>query len=769
MGRFRQAVIIAVWLMTLVLAATWITGNLSIATDLRLFLPAAETNRDKLLLEQIGEGPASRLLLLAISGGDKAELANTSRAMAGMVASDGRFRWIANGDSSQERLPEEWLPYRYLLSSGLDQHTLDGAYLSEQLQERLRDLTSPAAGVLESIIPRDPTLEVARLLEAWQPQTQPHKFDDVWFSRVSDQALLVVQTSAPGLDPVAQREAIDLLREYFNSVRTSSRQQLTVSGPGAFSTSIQERIEGEARWLSGIAAFGTLLLLFLAYRSLPLLFLGALPIASGALAGLAAVTLLSGSVHGITIAFGFTLIGVAQDYPLHLFSHRRPGISPIENAREVWPTLATGAASTCIAYLAFLISGVRGLSELAIFSVSGLAVAALTTRFCLPALMPAQRRDAADAAWLGRVRLPRPRLIASAGLIAAVGSLLLSPGPFWQEDLGALTPIPRDVIELDTELRRELGAPDVRHLVAVGGATVEEVLLKSELVAQQLDLLVAAGDLKGYDHPARYLPSITTQKRRQAALPEQARLRSALDVAVSNTPFRPGTFEPFLVDVETARELRPLTVANIQETPLQSRLEGLVLESEGQWVGLITLSGLKNPDGLTRISDADPAVIFLDLKQASEQFVARHRQHILECLALAAVCLALFVAWAVRSLRRAGTILVPIAISTVMVVAILDLLGIALTPFHLIALVLTAGLGLDYSLFFDRAPEDSAAQRRTLHAVIVCASSTLLVFSILASSELPVLRAIGLTVALGVSCNFLLALALVRADPGERK
>jgi predicted exporter len=27
---------------------------------------------------------------------------------------------------------------------------------------------------------------------------------------------------------------------------------------------------------------------------------------------------LFGAVHGITLAFGFTLIGVAQDYPLHL-------------------------------------------------------------------------------------------------------------------------------------------------------------------------------------------------------------------------------------------------------------------------------------------------------------------------------------------------------------------------------------------------------------------------------------------------------------------
>ena len=96
---------------------------------------------------------------------------------------------------------------------------------------------------------------------------------------------------------------------------------------------------------------------------------------------MAVVSAFFGTVHGITLAFGFTLIGVAQDYPLHLLSHRRPDREPVAIARELWPTLATGVASTCIAYFTFLFSGVIGLAQLACFTVAGLAVAGLTTRF----------------------------------------------------------------------------------------------------------------------------------------------------------------------------------------------------------------------------------------------------------------------------------------------------------------------------------------------------------------------------------------------------
>jgi predicted exporter len=54
-------------------------------------------------------------------------------------------------------------------------------------------------------------------------------------------------------------------------------------------------------------------------------------------------------------------------------------------------------------------------------------------------------------------------------------------------------------------------------------------------------------------------------------------------------------------------------------------------------------------------------------------------------------------------------------------------------------------------------------QRRTLHAVIVCSLSTLMVFALLAASTIPVLRAIGLTVSLAVVSNFLLAVMVTRA------
>ncbi len=73
------------------------------------------------------------------------------------------------------------------------------------------------------------------------------------------------------------------------------------------------------------------------------------------------------------------------------------------------------------------------------------------------------------------------------------------------------------------------------------------MLAKVTALGPQLDELVASGALGGYDHAARYLPTIERQERRRAALPSDARscaLRCL--AALQATPFKPGVFEPFL-------------------------------------------------------------------------------------------------------------------------------------------------------------------------------------------------------------------------------
>jgi predicted exporter len=767
MTHARRGLLVVAWVAMVVVLGWIVNRHLVIGTDLRLFMPSPRTPQERLILDEIGEGPASRMLLLAISGSDAQAAADTSRALAAALRSSGEFRLAANGETGLEAIPDSLLAYRYLLSPTLDHAALDAGFLRAQIEERVRDLSSPAAGILEPWLPRDPTLKLA---DSWLPARQPQILYDVWFDPSGHEALLVAETRAAGFDPQGQRKAADALQRAFEGSRTDGHLRIEASGPGTFSVLMQERTQGEAQWLGSIDVIGMVILLLVAYRSLPVVVLGLLPLVSAGVAGLTAVGTIFGAVHGITLAFGFTLIGVAQDYPIHLFSHQHRGADARSSVRALWPTLATGVASTCVAYLAFLFSGVRGLAQLSVFTVTGLAVAGLTTRFLLPPLVPDSRRDAADSALLGRLwhaiaELPRPRWLALFTAIACVVYVALSPRPLWENDLGALTPVPPALLARDAALRKELGAPDVRHLLVIEDTDVQSVLEKATALDPKLQGLVARGLLDGYDQPGRYLPTKAVQERRRAALPDPDTLRQALQEALRTTPFKPGVFEPFLADVERARLLPALGPSDLAGTPLETRVGSLLLERGDHWTGLVTLSGVKDAAALEKISAEQPGVTLLDLRQASEDLVAHQRQRILWCLAISAVLLVIVVSVALRDAARVRRVLAPMALTTLLIVALFHAAGVSLSLFHLIALVLAAGLGLDYALFFEHAAEDPAEQRRTLHAVVVCSLSTFLVFALLALSTLPVLRAIGITVAAGVVSNFLLALLLTRPLP----
>ncbi|HEY0180575.1 MAG TPA: MMPL family transporter, partial [Dokdonella sp.] len=348
----RRRVLVGAWLLALAALAAVAVRLLHVDTDLRSFMPPPQSADQKLLMDQIGDGPGSRLLLIAIGGADEARLAALSRALAGALRrDDAHFEQVFDGAFDASVLDDALLPYRYLLSPTLDRHRLDATFLAEQLEQRVEDLASPAAPLLKPLLPRDPTLETLNLAERWSPPKTPATREGVWFS-ADGAALLIAETRAPGFDPAAQRAAIDALETAFRGLPGAGEARLTLSGPGYFTVLIDARTRAEADRIGLVSTLGFVVLLLLAYRSLPALLLAALPVASGALAGVAALALAFGSAHGITLAFGFTLLGVAQEYPIRLLSHRRAGEDALASVKALWPLLATAIASAAIAYLA---------------------------------------------------------------------------------------------------------------------------------------------------------------------------------------------------------------------------------------------------------------------------------------------------------------------------------------------------------------------------------------------------------------------------------
>jgi predicted exporter len=507
-----------------------------------------------------------------------------------------------------------------------------------------------------------------------------------------------------------------------------------------------------------------LALLLAIYRAFAPVVLSVLPVATGILAGITAVGWGFGSVHGITLGFGATLIGEAVDYPSYAFIQAARGERLADTLERIGPTLRLAVLTTVFGASAMALSSFQGLAQLGVLTIVGVGVAGLVTRRVLPALAP--------AGWVSRKAHALPfdanRCVEEArrglGLVAALvvaglAVIAWKHDRLWEDDIANLSPIPEAAKALDTQLRVELGAPDFRFLAAARGKDRESALETIEAAEGLLLEAVGRGWIAGYDTPARYLPSMKAQAERRAALPDRATLRGNLEIAARDLPFREGLFEPFVEAVAKARSGRLLTREDLRGSAFALKVDGLLVREGADWAALAPLRGVKQPGELGAMLRA-AGYELLDLKGESNDLVNAYRDESLRLVAYGMLAIAALLAWGLRSPARAARVLVPVFGALVLDVAILLAAGLRISLFNLVALLLVVGIGLNYALFFNQPAPDREERSRTLLSLAVCCATTLSAFGCLAFSQTPVLRAIGITVALGTVLSLVMAAAL---------
>ncbi len=744
----KNLAVSAPWILLALLAAGTLAFRLQLSFDLSAFFPGHGDLYEKVLLQQLSNGPGSRLLVAGISGAPSEELALLSDEMRATLSGDPIFANVLNGEFSEDADGASDMLTRYALL--LDDPDFSTEGLTAAIQQRVQDLSFGGGSFLLDMVSRDPYLSTLRILE----QLAPVDMDgEMWFSE-SGAAVLMLETHARATELSSQALAVARISSVFHELAARDSLRLNITGVGAFGVELQSAIRSEAAFRSVLASAALALVLLAFYRRFALIVLAALPLSLGFLCGLAVLSVVFTSVHGITLAFGFTLLGIAIDYPLHLFSHaaRRP---PADAVRAIWPTMRLGAISTIIAYLALVFSGSEGLAQLGVFTATGVAIAAAATRWWLPALLPTA---SAPQEAVQKMQTGEPRYLpAAVVLIASLLLFALRPGEmFWNDSLASLSPVPSQRLAEDQDFRSASGSPDLRYQLMISQPELEILLQQGERLDQHLNEAIAAGELEGFQSITQIVGSEMTHRARQRRIPPRDVLEPRIAKAVEHTPFRSDAFTGFLDNAAAARNLPALTPALLDETPLKTWSEAHYLWESGQHVSLVTL---RNPDMArlrTRIGASGEDVAVIDLSASMTRMMQGYRQGALGTLAVAAL-LILGLCWMARGATNVVWIAVTVIGALSASIAAILLAHGSLTVIHLVALLLVLGLGLDYALFVSR-PETRNEARSTRRALLACALSTSLAFTVLAFSSIPVLKFLGLTVAAGSAASLLLAI-----------
>jgi predicted exporter len=174
---------------------------------------------------------------------------------------------------------------------------------------------------------------------------------------------------------------------------------------------------------------------------------------------------------------------------------------------------------------------------------------------------------------------------------------------------------------------------------------------------------------------------------------------------------------------------------------------------DGQYASIVALRGMRYASIplLARAADGMAGVQWVDKVGGISSVLGRYRAW-MGWVVLGAYGV-VFLVLLPRYRGRTWRVLAPTATASLLTLALLGFAGQSLQLFHVLALMLLLGVGVDYGIFMQEEPErgDDAPWL----AVGLSAASTILSFGLLALSGTPALQAFGLTMLAGTALVWL--------------
>ncbi|HZU98986.1 MAG TPA: MMPL family transporter [Planctomycetota bacterium] len=532
-------------------------------------------------------------------------------------------------------------------------------------------------------------------------------------------------------------------------------------------------------WFTSLVSLAAMFLVYAAiFPRRWLIPLTALPLVFGGVFGTAVCALLLGKMSKIAIGFGGILLGLADDFIVHLYyfyelrsrdEHPEPAVSAVE--RIALPTLAAGT-SIAGSFVALAASGFPGQRDLAVFATASLAG---TVGFCLlvhPLLLPS-----------GKAPRPLPRAGAplrafvsfverhtrAAVLLAVVATLVL--GAFaarirFEDDPRALDARSKKTLEGEDELSARWGDPSALALVVASGASLDEALAVNDRAYPRLEKLRDEGAVRAVSSIAPLVPSSTVQAARRAAWralwteERRASLAARLGRLGGRHHFSARAFEPFLE--RTASDGDPVSAESLATAALPE-LVGPRIARDGAGALVVTLVRLRgtDDDALSWVGafERETGAAVTTGRGFARALVRLVKERLLSCGALAFVAVLAILVSTLRRWRLVLAATLPLALGLVWSVGLLALTGTRIDAVNFLIPVLTFGLSVDYVLFlasgYGRSSGASDEVEQAQGAVVASSVTTLAGMASLLLARHPAIFGVGVVSFVGTSASLL--------------
>lgn len=536
---------------------------------------------------------------------------------------------------------------------------------------------------------------------------------------------------------------IERLFEEDFSKRFPAGTKLSVTGGAALACDSAGIMKGDLSRAAILSVAGLILFFIFILRSfrLPLLFIP--PVAVGALAGMAGVSLVQGEIHGLTLGFGIALIGLCDDYLMHILVAYSMRGNMKEAVSEVFPSITVAFVLTLCSLLALSFSGLPVIKEIAILGIIGLSAAFIVSMTLSVAL--SERFKLAPKLSREVIVEERPGVIFTVGVILATVVLgFFATQVSYDGNLKRLNANHPEVEAAFKRMRQSLDGGGLRWIAISSGKDDAEAYEACGRLAEALDS-------KGLPHtaPCSVTPPIALQLKNLESY--RALDRKKFYATAEASGMRPEAFAPFFKALDSALSGKsaPLTAASLPPSFLKEAIEDATFRGV-KGVSLMTVIQSNDEAPIQEAANTAGGSFLFDFAEVEKGLAALLEKELptllATCVSLIWICLAFYY----RNPWRATLALFPPALSIIWLLGAVKIAGYDVNAVVVCCIIFQFGIGLDYAAYTLGHSGASADHSLSQTAIRFSAASTIISFAALLTATNPALFVIGLAVCAGI-------------------
>lgn len=441
------------------------------------------------------------------------------------------------------------------------------------------------------------------------------------------------------------------------------------------------------------------------FKNLKLLLPVAISLGGGILAGYLLCAILFSSIHVLTFVFSTTLIGICIDYSLHYFIER--------DLAKIFKSLTVSMLTTVSAFGILLFSGVELLKQIAVFTMTGL----FTVYLMVVLFYPLLKLDLNPGKINFCVNNNFKKIFLVIVLLVSVGGLCCFK---FNDDIRNLYVPSKKLMYAEKLFAQTTGGSVKTSFAVISGNNMQEILEKEETITRHLES-------QDYQALSKFVPSIKKQKR-------NFELRKELYKNELNK------FGEFLTPAEKQKLLSAKPQKDFLEyTDLPVTAEFLPAKN----TSIMVLYDIKDPSIITKNGGQ-----FVDVTKSVTDRIKHCR---ISCVKmLLPIFLILYVLLScIYKPKTALKIITPSVMAAIFSVCLVSLTGQEINLFHILAVFLIIGFGLDYSVFRASGIKSSS------DAVLLSCLTSIFSFLLLAFTSFKLISSLGFILSAGLAVSYL--------------